>query len=672
ADAKKVRLSGAEISYDAYDFTGDVAANLKPMKVTADLSSKDIVDVDAVLAKLPKKSGDGPKGIDALLNALPRSVSVPVAVDADVALALGGVVLNKQSFSGVKVDVKKSGAAISSDIAVSSIPGKGPLKVGADLKFGDVSTSSSGAQVYSDPALDFTVTANVSNAGGAAAAFSGKGDLPVISKAKVGKFYVKGRGTPGFWSVSDAIVNLDDLKYQASGSVRAADNGKADLRLGVFGADIRVLADKAALFAKPFSLSVKHKSLAGLMSAAGVAAPDMPELRKALDFKGDIVMGNGTTKVSNIDAKLLGSALSGAVSVNGAGAKPVVNGDLKFGDLKIAPLDQKKNAGNAGNAGAAINTDFLRSANVDMKVAASSLTYDRWVLDQPRFGVKIQNGVLDLQGLQAGAFGGAIAMSARASAVDAAAPLSFSAKSDITNIQIGKLVAALSGNTRFKADGVVNFSYDVNSIGKSGAALKKALGGTASLNGTNVVLHGFDLLAVSNAVERDNRENILAAVKSFNGGSTAFDTVKGDYTIAKGVVDITSMAIDGAAASIVSRGAVDLPAGTMNTEHTVSFNQTDKLDPYTFSIRGPLNKPISSFANIGQDLLRTQAGKFVQEKAQELLQDTDIGKKLQQFGILPGASEGADDGAANDNAAPSAPAVDPAQKAIEGVLKGLF
>jgi len=666
ANAQTVDLSNATIAAMGQQVRGDVSVNLKPMKVTAVLSSDEIVDLDEIL---PKGQGGESAGLDPVLNALPKAVSVPVEIDADVKLSLSGIVFNGEMIRDVGFEIAKTGTDIDAEVFANALPGVGKGVLKAAIGFGDVSSSASGAQVYSDPVLNLDVSAEAQNVAALAAAFSGKSDLPVVSAAKVGSLAAKALVRPGVIKVEDLIVNLDGAAYQARATLRDKD-GMADIEAEVFGADIALSLDKVALVEKPFAVSVKHDSLAGLMKAAGMAAPDMAELRKPLAFKADIAMDGANTRISNIDAMMLGSSVTGTMGVNAGGAKPSVGGNLRFGDLKLSAP-----AKSAGGASGDIDTGFLRVVDADVKVAAGSFSFDKWDLDAPSLHVVLKDGALDVRDVKAGVFGGQLAARANVAAKDEAAPLAIASEARITNVNLGALVSALSGSDAMKADGTVNFSYDINAAGKNADAIKGGLNGSAALRGRNIVVQGFDLVAVSNAVENDNRESILAAVRSFQSGSTAFETVTGDYAIADGIVSIEIMAMEGAAASIASSGSVDLPAGTLDTQHTVSFNQTDKLDPYTFSIRGGLDKPVSTFASIGQDALRGIAGKFVQEKAQELLGGTSFGDKLQQFGILPGQRQQATEPAANDNAVPvqeQQEQGDPAEEAIRGVLRGLL
>jgi len=176
---------------------------------------------------------------------------------------------------------------------------------------------------------------------------------------------------------------------------------------------------------------------------------------------------------------------------------------------------------------------------------------------------------------------------------------------------------------------------------------------------------------------------------SSSGGETAFDTVKGDYGIANGVVSINSMALDGPAAEIVSTGNADLPRWYIDTKHTITLKKAKEVDPFDVVIKGPLDNPGNTF---GKGIFDTYLNEKLGEKLNELIGDkvgSDVSDALQKFGILPPSKKKAAPAPVNDNTTGEAAPVEqpvqqeqqaPAQKtpeqeaqeAIEGVIKGLF
>jgi len=354
---------------------------------------------------------------------------------------------------------------------------------------------------------------------------------------------------------------------------------------------------------------------------------------------------------------------------------------LSFGALELkSNKGSSKGSGGSSSGGkwssSPMNNGWLHAANANISIAAERLQYETWDIAKPSLSIVMQNGVLDIKNLKGGLFGGQVAMQSNISSSSASAPLSVSTGATMSNVNIEKLAAALSSAKRLQGSGNVSLSMTVAGSGASQKALVSSLNGSANLDGANIIINGFDLEAVTNAVANDNRESILGAVKSLNSGSTRFDTLKGVYKIDAGVVSIESMAMDGAVASLTSTGSASLPSWQMDTKHKVSFNQSDKLDPFTFEIRGPINKPISTLTNIGSDILKAQAGKFVQELIQDKLSGTSIGDKLQQFGILPKAetkqpAPANDSGTAGDTAQPIQEQAQEQPKSVEDELKGV-
>lgn len=769
ASESAVSLKNTALQVGDKAFTGETQISLKPLKVQAAFKSNEILDLDALMAKTGKKTASGgasqDAGVAGVLDILPKTITLPQALDVDITVSGAGLVYNKELIKGVSLKARKQGREFSGEVQVSDIPGKGPAVIKGDLKFADVSTSSSGAQVFSDPVLNISIQANTQNTGYLVQALSGKSDIPVLSNAKIGKFYIQAEAAPGRIAVKDSVVNLDDLKLQLSGALKRGSGSRAQLSADVqantldldalmkaqaggaaksgsaggaqqdplqalslpFDLDASVAANtlvynsqrfenvkasaaitdtqkniKIQTFGADISVSgqsldnlligVKHPNLLQASRTFGVALPAYQSFSNPVDLSFGLRMGEGgSIDLQNIKGRIAGSDVAGALGYDGSGAKPYISGDLKLGSLTL-----KSNKGSGGPASGSsssgagkwssdvIDTAFLHAVNADFNISAQSLQYETWEMNSPSIKLSLKDGTLNVQDLQAGMFDGQIGLKAQLASSAANAPLSLSTQADIQNINLASLAYALSGTRQIQADGTVSFNANVSGSGASQKAIVSFLAGDAALSGTDVVMKGFNLTAITNAVERDNRENILAAVQSLGSGSTAFDTVSGTYVVNNGIVNIQSMAMNGPSASIVSTGSASLPAWTMDTTHTVSFNQTDKLDPFTFAIRGPIDKPLNTFGNIGKDILQAQAGKFIQKQIQDRLGDTDIGQKLQQFGVLPDAATGTQRQqapAANDTTEPAAGVetqpqhqqqVDPAQQAIEGVLKGLL
>jgi len=727
ANQSSAAIKDAQVVVGSASFAGQAEVAIKPLDVKAVFEGSDVIN----LAQFLPASSSQEKGKDPLLTLteiLPKSITLPQDFTADVSFKTGGVVHQQLLLKNARIKASKADKNFKFSLRADDIPGTGPASVDVDVKFASRSTSKTGAQVYSDPTLNFTVQANTQNTGNFVKALTGKTNIPIASTARIGKFYIKGDAKPGRFALKDSVVNLDDLKVLMGGNVRQGDakpvidfnvsssvddpyafakslNVKteswpknlgavrlgadlkgsmddlaADAKVNAFGADFTVSGQLNELISGDaldnLNLRVQHPNLQTFLSSFGASAPAYTALSKPLDARAVVKMDGKVVSLNGLKAKMLGTDLSGSLRYDGSASKPSVSGDLSFGELTL----KTANGGNKGSSGsssggkwsaAPIKTDWLHAMNANFDVSGERLMYETWDISKPSLKMVMQAGSLDIQNLQGGLFGGQVALKSKASAQRGLGnPLSVSTQASMSNVNIEKLASALSSSKRLQGAGTVSLGMNVSGSGTSQKALVGSLAGDAKLDGKDVVIEGFDLAAVTNAVANDNRESILAGLKSFNSGSTRFDTIDGVYNIKSGVVSIETMAMKGESASLTSTGSASLPLWTMDTKHTVSFNQTDKLDAFTFDISGPINKPFSSLGDIGQELLRAQAGKFVQDLIQDKLSGTSIGDKLQQFGILP-SKDAEQPAAANDSEPAAGDVAQPVQEQEEAQPKSL-
>jgi hypothetical protein len=483
------------------------------------------------------------------------------------------------------------------------------------------------------------------------------------------------------------------------------DNLSTDATVNAFGANVTVSGKLDELMSGSaldnLAVRVQHANLAQLLKNVGASAPAYAEMSKPIDASFVVGMDGKLVKLSNIKAKVAGTDLAGALSYDGGGSKPSVSGDLRFTTLSL------QNAGGAGAkssggassgsssggrwSSAPIDTGFLHGMNARFDIAGERLIYDRWDVTKPTLKVVLQNGALDVQDLEGGLFGGQVAVQSKLSSSAPSAPLNSSVNANIQNVDIGKLANALSGSKRLQGEGTVSLNVNVQGAGASQKALISSLDGGATLQGTDVVLKGFDLAGLASALLDSNKplpriKQLVSA--SSSGGETAFDTVDGQYAIQNGVASITSMQMDGPAASIASKGGASLPAWTIDTVHTITLKNAPEVEPFDVTIKGPLDNPGNTF---GKGLFDTYLNEKLGEKIHDLVGD-DVGNVLSKFGLIPAKKEKAPV-SANDNAEPAAgneeqaapsqaqpiqqqprqkTQEEQAQEAIEGVLRGLF
>ncbi len=471
--------------------------------------------------------------------------------------------------------------------------------------------------------------------------------------------------------------NLGSTKidFKGSGSVNAMDiNAGVSALGGSINVDGRVSNPMTKLEIGALGVHVKHPNMNNALQSFAKGAPSYASLAKPMDFKANIALNGKVIDIKDINADLAGASTSGTLKIDSSAVKPVINGNLRIGDLKLVSGGSSAAQANASTTSGAgkwstvpMNSAWLHSFNADLDIAANSIVYETWNLSKPSIKVTIKDGTMDINSLNAGLYDGQIAMNGVVSSNASDKPLNVKTTVKITDINLGSLASALSGTRRIDASGDVSLDFDVSGAGGTQKALISALNGSANLSGNKVVMKGFDLAGLAGALMESNKplprlQELLTA--STNGGETAFDSIRGSYTVQNGVVGISSMKMDGPEAAIVSTGRVDLPAWYIDTNHTVTLKNAQGVEPFGVAIQGSLSNPKNTF---GSGLFDTFLRQKLQSKLTDKLPDLigeDVTDKLSKFGILPqkkvapvvdsssgaGATEPASGEIVNDNA----------------------
>ena len=230
---------------------------------------------------------------------------------------------------------------------------------------------------------------------------------------------------------------------------------------------------------------------------------------------------------------------------------PRIRGKIQAGKIALDELlGAKSSGGKSGGSGKGggkssskisgerwsktpINLDWMNKIDLDVDLAASNITYGKWNLENPTTDLRIGAGKLSVNQMKANVFGGNMKLQTNVNA----SPVSLNLNSQMDNIDLERLANALSGSGKLKSAGRVSLSMDVNGTGGSAHALINALNGIANLNGTNIILKGFDLAKMARglAVEEKLADSVSSLVDgATRGGETKFDTLKGDYKIENG------------------------------------------------------------------------------------------------------------------------------------------
>ncbi|MFA5591930.1 MAG: AsmA family protein [Micavibrio sp.] len=440
-----------------------------------------------------------------------------------------------------------------------------------------------------------------------------------------------------------------------------ADSLAFDADIAAMGGSLQAGGNMTGLLGTPsfsnLTIGAKHPNFVKAMQIVNPAFAGGPGLERPFDLYAKAAANGKVYDITDLKTSIGNATFGGGLKVDLAGAKPSVTGTVQAGAIPLDELLGAKTAAGSGGAGGAsaassdggkwsratIETGWMHSANLDLALSAQSITYGGWNFTQPKTKIVLKDGNLTVDGLQAGLFGGDAALNAKVNdPADARQPLSIALDTKMNKVALEPLALALSGSRLIRASGDVSMAMNVQTTGLSPHALVSALQGKATLDGTDIVMKGFDLAQIGLAFvdsgkPLDRLQNVVGGAVS--GGETRFDTIKGAYDISQGVAIISNMEMDGPAANIKSRGNVNLPQWVIDTVHTITFKQARDAGAFDVAIKGSLSNPGNTFGRgLFNDVLTRRLQSKIQEKAIEKLPGVlgdDLTGKLQGLGILP-------------------------------------
>ncbi|MGB4058224.1 MAG: AsmA family protein [Alphaproteobacteria bacterium] len=440
------------------------------------------------------------------------------------------------------------------------------------------------------------------------------------------------------------------------------------------------------------TVQVKHGNMAEALRIFAPESPQYASWQKPLDFYAEIDTQGKTHTLRNIKADLAGASLSGNLTIDQGAAKPAIKGDLSFGDLVLVSGGKVAQARAAGKwSDAPMDVSWMNGFDADLSIKAKSITYETWSFKQPVLSFDLKNGTLQIRQMESGLYGGNASMSGVMNSNAGKGPMAIEGVAKFSDVSVEELAASLARGTRLvRGTGKVNLETTLKSTGGSQKALVSGLSGTGVIKGNDIVLDGFDLARFGKALSDENKpaETLSGLFQgTLKGGSTAFDTLNGNYTVSQGVVNLSKLDLDGPTALLATTGTINLPAWTLATNHNITLKQTPDVPPFTVKISGSLDNPGQTF---GQGVLNDYVQRKLNRKLEKLI-TKQFGEKLglpapaagEEGGVAPAPVE-TQGGATpvqpvqpvQQEAAPPADQRRPEEvirdEAIQGVLKGLL
>lgn len=512
---------------------------------------------------------------------------------------------------------------------------------------------------------------------------------------------------PGMKGIPPAVKKLE-LSSNINGSLNSL---KLDTTAKTIGATFDVSTTVKDPMTKPqigaLDVRTRHPNASDFIHAFAPTAPSYVSLKRPMDISTtSITLQDNAISVGKISGDLAGATVNGSLNIATGSATPSINGALRFGNLTLktsgTAQSTQSSGGSAKSSGgrwstAKFNTAWLSASNIDLDIAADSLVYETWNLSSPKLNFKLGSGALNIRDLNTGLYGGSASLNGTVTATPNG--LSLALSPDLKNIQIEPLVQSAVGRRVLSGSGSISFNGTFNGTGGSQKELVSNLNGNGAATGSTIVINGLDISKFISSFSGDIKAgtSALGLLESTGrGGATKFDTLDGAYTMTNGVATLSKLDLDGAQASMTSRGTVNLPNWTMNTEHTFTAKNTEDMPSFTIRLNGPLDNPARGLAEGAiNNYLQKKLGKKLQKILGDKLGETgggEVGNVINNLLGLPTQQQQApaptapapaeqQQAPANDNVAPAPQQQEQprqqtpeeaAQEAVRGLIQGLF
>ena len=569
----------------ANDTTG---AAPPPAALKFDIRRIDLEDVRASVhdATIPL---DGDITLVALKSGrLASGVTSPVSLEAQLALrqpALAGRLAGR-----TQLTLDAAGRALSASDMKLEFKGDAPGASAVDLRLGGTLAyaGGSGAINASDLALDLGATLGSLTLAGShlklasfaydpakkALALAGlrldlagrQGSDPLTATLDWPQLDVQGeslKGSPLKGSFSLAGTNALEGRFESG-----APAGNFE--------QIRLPGLSVALKGRngPRQLEGQLKSELLLKAGQRAAAFDRLELQAKVQEANQpplalALRGSAHASVKDAGWKLAGSLNDNKLDSQGAAqfgsapkSVPSLQAEARFDSLDLNKLLPAPSAASAPAAKAPADTPLdlagLRALNGKFGLRAANLVYRQYRVADAKIDASLNNGLLRVSTLQGKTWSGSIDGSGFADARGN----KLGAKLTGSGVNVNALLRDVAGFDRLEGTGRV--AADVHSSGRSVAELRRALGGTASLQLRDGAIKGFNVAKALRQAKAAISLKQDAAQRASQTEKTDFSELSASFRIADGIARNNDLDVKSPFLRLGGEGAIDIGGGRID------------------------------------------------------------------------------------------------------------
>lgn len=516
--------------------------------------------------------------------------------------------LDRKSYGGTKLDVRLTG-----DLA--------------DMKSLDLTLAAAALQLTGANEItveQFLLTAKGKEAGDA---FEAKLEAPKLALAAD---KASGAAVNAAIKLTGAQRNVDaKIAFSGvEGSSQALKAGKLTLELDARQGETTIKGSlTSALAANMEKQTVELPAFSGELA---VANPQMPMKSVKLPLTGGLRADiDGQTAALHADTRFDESRI--AVKVNVSRFSPLaLSFDLDIDKLNVDKYLPPKTAASGSKEAdrqapeKPLDFSALKGLNASGVVKIGQLQVSNVKAGNVRLEVKAANGKLDVAPLTANLYDGSLAGALSVNADDNHVAL----KQNLANVNINPLMKDALDKDVLEGRG--NVALDVTTAGTTVAAMKKGLGGTASMNLKDGAIKGINLAKTFRETKAvfSGRQDAVQQAKQ--GEKTDFSELSASFRIAAGVARNDDLSMKSPFIRLGGAGDINIgedhmdylaKASVVNTTGGQGGKELDHLKGLTVPVRvsGPFDKLAYKIEFGG--LVAEAAKAKVEEKVKETVQE---------------------------------------------------
>jgi len=403
---------------------------------------------------------------------------------------------------------------------------------------------------------------------------------PSISRsfAATGQFNWRGERVDGAISASDFVAALSGDRSGLKARIASAP-----VKLAFDG----TVANRTSMMMEG-TLTVDSTSLRDALRWTGRAPPGSGGFgRFALKARANLV--GASIALTNVNVELDGNVAEGVITYSDNG-RQTLQATLAAGALDLTPYVStfRLLASGARDWNRQLfDLNALSATDLDMRLSAARVTVGSTQLGRTALGANLRGGALALSVGEAQMYGGIAKGSFGLARSDADADVK--AQFQFTDVDLQACAAELFGITKLSGRGNVNVSLTAS--GSSPFGLAQSLDGTATLNGHDGAIAGFDAEQLLKRLER----RPLSGGGNFRNGATPYNTLTIAVKFAEGTATAEDIRLEGPAARLTLTGTASVPAREYDLKGIASLVSAPNTAPgfeLPFVVQGPWDDPL--------------------------------------------------------------------------------